>query len=35
MSLLRFGLRIFGTQLAAILYLVNKSWTNVAEMYLI
>ena len=38
MSLLRFGLRIFGTQLAAISYLVNKSsrWRiNVAEMYFI
>ena len=35
MYLRRFGLRIFGTPLAAILYLVIKSWTNVAEMYFI
>ena len=33
MYLRRSGLRIFGTPLAAILYLVIKSWTNVAEMY--
>ena len=35
MYLRRFGLRIFGTPLAAILYLVIKSWTNVAEPYFI
>ena len=35
MYLRRFGLRIFGTPLAAILYLVIKSWTNVAVFYLI
>ena len=31
----RFGIRIFGTQLTVILDLVNKSLTNVAEMYFI
>ena len=35
MSFLIFGLRICGTQLATILYLVNKSLTNVAELYFI
>ena len=31
----RFGIRIFGTQMTVILDLVNKSLTNVAEMYCI
>ena len=31
----RFGISIFGTQMTVILDLVNKSWTNVAEMHLI
>ena len=35
MYLRRFGLRIFSYPLAVILYLVIKSWTNVAELYLI
>ena len=31
----RFRISIFGTQMTVILDLVNKSWTNVAEMYCI
>ena len=31
----RFGISIFGTQMTVILDLVNKSLTNVAEMYFI
>ena len=33
--LVRFGLCILGTKMAAILDLVNKSWTYVAELYFI
>ena len=33
--LVRFGISILGTKMAAILDLVNKSWTYVAELYLI
>ena len=33
--LVRFGLSILGTKLAAILDLVNKAWTYVAELYFI
>ena len=32
---MRFGLSILGTKMAAILDLVNKSWTYVAELYFI
>ena len=32
---MRFGLSILGIKMAAILDLVNKSWTNVAELYFI
>ena len=33
--LVRFGLSILGTKMAAILDLVNKAWTYVAELYFI
>ena len=33
--LVRFGISILGTKMAAILDLVNSSWTYVAELYLI
>ena len=33
--LVRFGISILGTKMAAILDLVNKSWTYVAELYFI
>ena len=33
--LVRFGLSILGTKMAAILDLVNKAWTYVAELYII
>ena len=33
--LVRFGLSILGTKMAAILDLVNKSWTYIAELYFI
>ena len=33
--LVRFGISILGTKMAAILDLVNKSWTYVAELHLI
>ena len=33
--LVRFGISILGTKMAAILDLVNKSWTYAAELYLI
>ena len=33
--LARFGLSILGTKMAAILDLVNKAWTYVAELYFI
>ena len=33
--LVRFGISILGTKMAAILDLVNKSWTCIAELYFI